>query len=210
MNDGNVDMKDLDRPECKEVLEARTLGWVETLRRKRVCLFPGGDLPLHDQRTDADFARCLPFIGDCNALIFCEPHRSKEAVIGDIVQYAGGGKAQNGHVFGGVAFNRGETVGIESVLIEQDALCFPTQQENHLVWRLQSDAEPQPTRPPDGKFWAHYAIVKLEGRDEKIHLVHLGLPADHAWIYFIQPLGIRVARLISNAFYRQPPWRMNQ
>ncbi|MGO8677730.1 MAG: hypothetical protein ACLQVX_17880 [Limisphaerales bacterium] len=206
MNDGNVDMKDLDPPECEEVLEARTLGWIETLRRKRVCLFPGGDLPLHDQRTDADFARCLPFIGDCNALIFCEPHRSKNEVLGDIVQYAGG----EGGVFNDDPFDRGASLGIKKDLIEQDGLWFPNGHEDLLVWRPQLHADPVPSRPPESRFWAHYAILKPEGRAEKIHLLHLGLRGDHAWVYFIQPLGIRVARLISHAFYPQPPWRMNQ
>ncbi len=198
MNGDNLDMKDLDPPEPQEVREARTLGWIETLRRNRVCLFPGGDLPLHDQSTDADFARCLPFVGDCNALIFCEPHRTKEAVLGDLWQYAGG----EGGVFNGVPFDREEALGLGADLLEREDLCFPNRDEALLVWRPEPNADPQPTRPPDFRFWAHYAVVQPQGRDEGIHVVHLGLRGDHAWLYFIQPLGIRIARLVSHGFYR--------
>ncbi len=211
MNDDNVDMNDLDPPEPQEVREVRTIGWIETLRRKRVCLFPGADIsPLGAHYTD--FVSCLPYLGDCNALIFCEPHDSKEAVRACINKYAGRSRDENGHAindvalhdvaFNGVKFNCGASVGIENDLIEQDELCFPTQQENLLVWRPQANADPQSMRPPDSRFWAHYAILELKERHEKIHLLHLGLRGDHAWLYFIQPLGIRVARLISHASYR--------
>ncbi|MGA2862960.1 MAG: hypothetical protein ABSF95_00565 [Verrucomicrobiota bacterium] len=179
-----------------ELDEARTLGCIETLRRKRVCLYPGPQRPPYDAGI-TDFSHCLRYLGDSNALIFCAPNRGKEAVREDIEHYAGGGNR-------GLVFNRDECVGLPpgDILIWEDDLLFPTKKENLLVWHFKPDAEPQATRPPDDRFWAHYVILKIEGRAQKLHLLHLGLRGDHAWLYFLQPHGIPVARLISSPFYQ--------
>jgi hypothetical protein len=63
------------------------------------------------------------------------------------------------------------------------------------------DAEPQPTRPPDERFWGHYAILSILGRAEKLHLLHLGLRGDHVWPYFLEPNPIHVDRIIADPYY---------
>lgn len=198
MNGDNHDLDGVDPPDLDtpiEIQHAYTLGWIETLRRKRLCWFPGPQRPPHDAGI-TDFTHCLPFLGDCNALIFCAPHHGKETVRDEIEHYTRGGDTN-------LVFNLDECIGNERYenLIEFDDLLFPTKHLKLLVSRPEPNAEPVATRPPDDRFWAHYAILSIAGRNEKLHLLHLGLRGDHAWPYFFQANGLRVDRVISDPIY---------
>lgn len=175
-----------------EMMDSATLGIIEMLRRRRVCFFPGPGLP--DGPGDlADFYQCLPFLGDCDALIFCCPGHDKEWTHARIHRVVYGGDFD--HIFdrhGSVGTGHGES------WIHHDELLFPQKSEELLVARAEPNVEPQLTRPPDSQFWAHFAILSMIGRAEKLHLLHIGLRGDHAWVYFLQPHGIRAARMITN------------
>jgi len=175
-----------------EIRDACDLGWIGTLRRKRVCLFPGPEHPTHEGGI-TDFAHCLAYLGDSNALIFCAPHHAEEGARAAIDHYAGGGNPA-------VVFNLDDCLGLHHHvdLICNQELMFPAQQENLLTWRSDPNDNVQTTRPPDRRFWAHYSILSIRGLNEKLHLLHLGLRGDHAWLYFLQPNGIRVHRMISD------------
>ncbi len=101
-------------------------------------------------------------------------------------------------------FDLDECVGNEPYenLIQFDDLLFPTKHLNLLVSLTGPNGEPVATRPPDERFWAHYTILSIQGRNEKLNLLHLGLRGDHAWLYFLQPNGLRVDRLIADPIYR--------
>ena len=186
--DDELDPHELDTP--VEILTATTLGWVEVLRRKRICLYPGPRLPVRPGDI-VTFAQCLPHLGDADALIFCAPHFSKQEarnVLEDILAGGGGGP--------GVTFNLDECVGTSSDLIWDEGLLFPRKSEN-LLLQPQPNGEPQPTRPPDEAFWAHYFILSIIGHVEKLHVLHLGLAGEHAWPYFLQPNGLVAKRVIA-------------
>lgn len=186
--DDEVVPKELNTP--VEILTATTLGFIETLRRKRVCLFPGPHHPVRGGDI-TDFGQCLPCLDGCNALIFCAPHHGKEAAIATLQHYLAGAGP-------GVAFDSDQCVGIHSNLIWDENLLFPRKGEKLLVVQPQPDAGPQAARPPDENFWAHYAILRIVGHAEKFHLLQLGLRGEHAWSYFLEPHGIGVARVIEN------------
>jgi hypothetical protein len=176
-----------------EILESITLGCIETLRRSRVCFFPGPHQPVGPGDL-TDFGQCLPYLSDCNALIFCAPHHGKEEARARIQHYVYGGAFD-------LIFDRNGCVGtdpVDNAWVWKDDLLFPHKTDNLLVGRPVPNAEPQPTRPPDSQFWAHYSVLDMIGRDEKLHLLHLGLRGDHAWLYFLAPHGIHVARMIAD------------
>lgn len=172
-----------------EVLESAALGCIESLRRKRVCFYPGPHVPPQPGEI-TEFGRCVPYLGDCNALIFCAPHHSKKEAHERVQHYLAGGDP-------GIEFDLHECV-TDFDFIWKDELLFPHKNDNLLVSYPALDAEPQPTRPPDDRFWAHYVVLSIIGRDDKLNLLHLGLRGDHAWLYFLAPHGIRVARMIAN------------
>lgn len=175
-----------------EILTATTLGWIEVLRRKRVCFYPGPRLRVRAGDI-VTFAQCMPFLADCNALIFCAPHFTKEEarnVLGHLL----------GHGGPEVTFNLDECVGTSSDLIWDESLLFPHKGHNLLV-QPQPDGEPKAIKPPDEAFWAHYFILSIVERAEKLHLLQLGLTGEHAVLYFLQPNGIMVERMIA-----KPPW----
>jgi hypothetical protein len=184
-DDRNIDFKELMSP--VEVLNMVALGCIETLRRKQVCFYPGAHIP--PQPDDiADFGQCLGLIGDCNALIFCDPHHDKAHARARIQFYMNGGDPA-------LEFDHFESI-TDYDFIWQDALLFPTKADKLLIgW---PNGEPEIMRPPDSQFWAHYVILKIVDRDEKLHVLHLGLGGQHAWGYFLMPYGIKVARMIEN------------
>ncbi len=189
-DDDGVDAKELMTP--VEILESATLGCIETLRRKRVCFYSGPHLPVQPGDI-VDFWQCLPCLDDCNALIFCAPHHGKEEARARIRYCVNSGDFD-------LIIDRHECVGVDEdwVMNWRHDLLFPNKADNLLVARPAPNAEPQPTRPPDDRFWAHYVILKITGRNDKLHLLHLGLRGDHAWPYFLALHGIQVARTITN------------
>jgi len=187
-DDNDVLGKDVMTP--VEILESATLGCLEMLRRKRVCLFPGPHVPVQAGEI-ADFAQCLRYLGDCNALIFCAPHLDKKLAQGKVQHYVGGGDPA-------LVFDLNECVGMDHDWIGNADLLFPQKTENRLIARPAPGAEAQPTRPSDDRFWAHYVILSIIGRNDKLHLLHLGLCGDHAWPYFLQPNRIEVVRVIAD------------
>jgi hypothetical protein len=174
-----------------EILESATVGCIEMLRRRRVCLYPGPHIPARPGDL-SDFWECLPFLGNCNALIFCACHHGKEEARAKIKYFVRGGNFD-------LLLHHDECVGVDDdwVFNWRHDLLFPQKSENLLLAPPKLNAEPQPTRPPDSQFWAHYVVLSIVGREEKLHLLYLGLRGDYAWVYFLSPHGIRVSRLIA-------------
>jgi hypothetical protein len=193
MNGDDDDAKGRDLNTPVEILAATTLGCIEALRRKRVCLFPGPHRPLLGGDI-SDFGHCLPLLEDCNALIFCAPHQDKQTAVNTLQHYLGGGDHR-------VAFDADECAGIHSPLIWDDNLLFPRKGENLLVVPPRPNGQTLASKPPDKRFWAHYVILSIVGRAEKLHLLQLGLRGEDAWPYFLGPNGIQVARVIAD-----PAW----
>lgn len=184
--------------ECKEddhkALIRQTQKLIKRLKTGKVCLYPGPQNPPHDVGI-TEFVECLPFLGDCNMLIFCYPHHNKESAQAEIQHYTGGGDPS-------LLFNLDKCEGLKTDLILEDDLMSRTKQKELLVCRAAPNTEPKTTRPLDGRFWARYVILSIQGRNKKLHLLYLGLRGDHAWPYFLAPNGIHVDRIISNPDYR--------
>lgn len=150
-----------------ELLDTAALGCIETLRRKRVCFYPGPHFPA--QPNDfTDFAQCVPYLGDCNALIFCAPFDNKADARARIQHYVGGGDPI-------LVVDPNECIGTDHDWVWKNELLFPHQTDNLLVVRPAPNTEPELKRPLDDRFWAHYVVLKIVGRDDKLHLLHLGL-----------------------------------
>ena len=88
-DDHDVDPKELMTP--VELMDAAVLGCIETLRRKRVCFYPGPHTPVQPGDI-VDFGQCVPYLGECNALVFCAPHHGKAEAKASIRHYVGGGE----------------------------------------------------------------------------------------------------------------------
>jgi len=189
-DDDDILGKDVMTP--VEILESATVGCIEMLRRKRVCLFPGPHVPVQAGEI-TDFWPCLPALDGCNALIFCASHHGKEEARARIRHCVNGGDFD-------LIFDCHECVGVDDdwVFNWRHDLLFPQKSENLLFGRPVPNAEPQPTRPPDHHFWAHYVVLRIIGRGDKLHLLYLGLRGNHAWPYFLAPHGIQVARTITS------------
>lgn len=173
-----------------ELLDSATLGCIETLRRKRVCLYPGPHLPVQPGDL-TDFGQCLGYLGNCNALIFCAPHHGKEEARAKVQHYLHGGDPA-------LVFDVHECVGTDDDWIRKDDLLFPGKAENLLISPPVGNAEPEEARPPGYQFWAHYVVLSIVGCEDKLHVLQIGLRGGHAWLYFLQAHGIRVARTIAN------------
>lgn len=184
----DVDPKELMTP--VELMDAAALGCIETLRRKRVCFYPGPHVPVQPGDI-VDFGQCVPYLGECNALVFCAPHHGKAEAKASIRHYVGGGDPA-------LVIDPNECVGTDHDWVWKDELLFPHQTDNLLVVRPTPNTEPQLTKPSDDRFWGHYIILSITGRNDKLHLLHLGLQGDHAWLYFLAPHGIQVARTITS------------
>jgi hypothetical protein len=185
-DDKDVDYKALMTP--TEVLDSVALGCIETLRRKRVCFYPGTDTPPQPDGIN-DFGQCVPFLGDCNALIFCDPHHDKTHARARIQFYLGGGDPA-------LEFDHFESI-TDYDFIWRDELLFPQKADSLLICRPEGNAGPQLMRPAESRFWGHYAVLKIVGHQEKLHLLHLGLCGTDALLYFLSPHGIRVTRNIA-------------
>ena len=187
MNGDDFDPKELNTP--PEILECTAVGCIEILRRKRVCFYPGPHtLPQPGEITD--FGQCVPYMGNCDALIFCAPHHGKESACATVQHYLGGGDPA-------LTFDPDECV-TEFDFIPNADLIFPNRAENLLAEQLLADGAPRLSRPEDKQFWALYVILSIVGRNEKLHLMYLGLRGYHAWLYFFGPHGIKVARAIAS------------
>ena len=191
--DNDVDLRDVE-PD-PEMLESATLGCIEMLRRKRICLYPRrhkrggrGDIK--------DFWDCFDYLGDCDALIFCAPHHGKKEARARICYCVNSGDFD-------LIIDCRECVGVDGDWVTnwRHDLLFPNQADNLLVDR----ADPkQLMRPPEDQFWGHYVVLGMvRWKDNihtihKIHLLYLGLRGDFAWPYFLAPNRIQVARTITS------------
>ena len=196
-DDDIVNAKDLE-PDGEKL----THNLIETLRCKRVCLFPGPRLPI-GPRDFEDFGECLPYVGDCGALIFCAPGHDKEWAQAKIQYYVNSGDFD-------LAFDRNKCVGVENDWLVSD-LFFPLRDQKLLIARndevlfprrsqellVAPKREPQPTKPPDHQFWARYIELSIFGREDSLHVLHIGLCGDDTWLYFMIPHGIEAARIIT-------------
>jgi len=170
-----------------ELKKVQTFGYLETLRRKRVCLYPGVE-HIQDNDVRTDFWHCLPLLDDCNALIVCMPQNMKDSAIAEFGHYTDG--------------THGVSSRMSQILyISEDFLLFPNREENLLAWTPHPDGQPQTTRPPDDRFWADYIILSINDGEKNLHLLCLGLRGDHVWPYFLVPNSIPVARIISSPIY---------
>lgn len=174
----------------------RTKKLIKRLKRSRVCLYPGRTLV--QQFGIADFTGCLHFLGDCDCLVFCETQEGKEFVRMHVPHQLGWVDARHT-----VRIVERIPERVDAFDLVHDATLFV---ETGIAW------EPPEARPEPNRFWGHYSILALDirGVRRKLHLLHLGIGHQAVWLHFLQPHGIRVARIISSppgAIIANPPYQ---
>jgi hypothetical protein len=181
-----VGMTELERHQC-------TLRLVEQLKWSKTCLFSGRR---RDQEGGiTDFTACLDKLGDCDSLIFCEPHRTAEQVHNHILE-------TNGRMF------HGERIVVLSPTkggcyyeseLHTDVL-FPCFSPLGMP-KLLPEWVPAQAAPDRERLWGHHAKLDIETGEKRkpLDLVHLNLAGEAFWLFCLQLHVIRVARLIADA-----------
>ena len=157
---------------------------IDRLKKSRVCLYPGEIL---GQRTGiADFTGCLHFLGDCDCLIFCETQHNKDYVRVLVPNQRGWSNGNES-----IRITKVNPERIHASDLVNDATLFP---KSDVEWM------PPETRPQPDRFWGHYSTLGLDirGVRRELHLLHLGIGGQAVWLHFLQPHGIKVARIIAN------------
>jgi hypothetical protein len=165
-----------------------TLELIERLKRGQVCLFPG---ELADQPGGiADFTDSLHLLGQCNALIFCVPGRKEEDIRNLVLNKHGG-------VFHGVR--------VSIISPTQETLYGSLVHNNALFPKFRPEWVPPDRGPSDESHWGVYAQAEIEvgGERRPLDLLHLGIGRQSVWLDFLQPHGIKVARIIMNPPYER-------
>ena len=181
-NEDDFDVKDA----YKSASEIRK-DWIKLIRNihvSRVCFYPGRQGQAPDFQT---ITQALPMIGDCNALVYSEPNRTKREVYAEVREHHDNpqfGIAGMGFVTSIEIINGEETTVDREVLFGHPAI----------------DWIPPETTPPEDRFWGLYSRWRISRRVVKV--LHIGIAGDAAWTYFLQPHGIKPARIIANPPYQ--------
>jgi hypothetical protein len=160
---------------------------LDVIRGGAVCLFPGRRKRRIGEDT-VSFRDCLPFVGPCDVLIFCELNRSFPQTRDYLRQQLGTPRD-------------GITIKVDA----PDDLELPVPEAAHLFPRLvnrRPEWVPAETQPAKGKFWAHWSVLRVEGgQRETLHLLHLGIGEQAVWLYFLNSHQIEVAKIITDPRY---------
>ena len=161
---------------------------IADLKASRVCFYLGRG---RGRRPDfGDFTGALTLIGDCNALVFSEPLRTKIEVWRLVEEHRRNLQVPIpgvGFIFQINMVNTGDSPGVDRRgLFKEPAI----------TWL------PHDKAPDDTRFWGEYARLGIyRGQEERqVHLLHLGLGGLAAWLWFFQPNGIQPARIIGTPF----------
>jgi len=176
---------------AKEV--AQPPPWLGVLLDGKVCLFPG--IRKQPQGEDIfDFTDCLPLLGSCDVLIFCELNRTQTEIEHQIAQRVG-------KEYGGI-----QTRVYTPTPADLDLSLPKTDQLFQRFAEACPDWVPDDAKPPMDQFWGLLSVFEIGfpgDKQKKLHLLHLGIGDEAAWLYFLQPHNIRVARVIMNAPRRE-------
>lgn len=170
----------------------RTIRLIEQLKWAKVCLFPGQRVEHEDGISD--FTGCIRWLGECEWLIFCEPHRTAEQAHKLILD-------AHGRMLEGIRLSvlapprDGSWV---NSLLHGDAL-FPSLTPEWLP-KLLPEMVPAQKAPDREKLWGLYTKLDLEagGQRRPLDVLHLSLADDAIWTFFLQIHGIKVARVIAD------------
>jgi hypothetical protein len=156
-----------------------TLQLIEDLKKANVCL--SLEEPGNQEAGIHDFTDCLPFLGQCNALIFCVPGRTAVGVRNLVL-------GKHGGVFHGSRI----------IILDEKSL------EARNLFPAQPGWMPSEKRSMENNLWGHYSKVELEtvGKRRPLNLLHLGISYEAVSINFLQPQGIQLAGIISNPQYQ--------
>ena len=157
----------------------------DALQEGTICLFPGIKQRegLREDEAVTTFLDCLPYLGDCKVLIFCELNRTQEEIFAYVERQEG--EERNGiHI-------REVTITPDPVVDKNEF--FRNYQDPLPVWI------PAGARPPENSFWWHWSELEImfPGQEAKtINLLHLGIGGQAVWLYFLNPHHLEVSRII--------------
>jgi hypothetical protein len=138
-----------------------------------ICLFPG------DVQGRFSFMDCLPQIGDCRMLIFCELQKSLDDIRAQISRLVETGR-----------------IGVEAPYCmnlpvpNERREFFPDCENNPPTW------VPASAKPPLERFWGHYCRLEIELGKRSLYLLHLGIGGQAVWRHFLQPWAVPITRII--------------
>jgi hypothetical protein len=163
---------------------------IEAIRDSRPCWYVGRG---RGRKPDLeDFTHALPLVGDCGALIFSEPRRSRAAVVKAVDWHR-----QNLHIpipgLGLVFQLDMKNDGDLSELLREVLFTEP-----------KTEWIPAENKPHETRLWGEYAklgIYVYPDREERhVHLLHIGLGGLAAWMWFFETHRIRPSKIIGNPF----------
>ena len=157
---------------------------IEELQRSRVCFYLGRG---RGRKPDlGEFVEAVPFLGECDALVFAEPQRSRGEV----------GELLRGNLPIPIRGGFGFVSGLELVLPNFDY--SPMFVEPSEIERVPPEEWPSAER-----LWAEWTRMRVEdrqGQGQNVLLVHIGLGGLAAMLYFFEPNKIVVSKIIGSPF----------
>jgi hypothetical protein len=181
---------DEDYFDAKEVYPSQSL--FQVLSCEKICLFPG-TIKRRLGEGIVDFVDCLPWLGNCGVLIFCELNRNlpeiRQHVEHQLCTEHEGIKAVGRY---SVETPIPEIPATEPQKSDRDLL-FPRCAESPPDWL------PDYAKPPMDRFWGLWSVLEIEipGREQKtLHLLHLGIGGQAVWLHFLTPHALKVTRII--------------
>ncbi len=144
--------------------------------RQRICFYPG---PNPGAPPDfEDFLGALDHLGDCDTLIYSEVKRTKVETQ-QMVDW----------------HRRNLQIQTQLGFINEIEMYEPPELRLNFFFN-KTETEWIGTMPGEDRLWADYALLRIGPR--YIHLLHLGIGGLAAWLWFFQPHGLKVARLVTN------------
>lgn len=175
------ELEDEDKENAKEVAQPPSL--LEVLPCEKICLFPG----IRKRRIGEDivsFRNCLPLLGSCDVLIFCELNRTLPETRDHVAQQV-------------------DTLRdwIRIQVHPHDCLNLPVPERDQLFPRCAEsppDWLPGDAKPPIDRFWGLWSELELFHPEyrKKLDVLHLGIGGQAVWLYLIYPHRLEVNRII--------------
>lgn len=158
---------------------------IEEIKASRVCFYLGR---WHGRRPKLDdFVEAVPFLEDCNTLIFAEPRRSRVKVRERVDWHKANLSIPipGGFICEIDTESTGDAPGVDyrHLFVPPAIKCVPTE-----------------AMPVESRFWLERARFTLEMNqgNRDVNLYHIGIGGLAAWVYFFQPHGIKPVRIIGS------------
>lgn len=162
-----------DREDAKDIYYPPSL--LDVLMYGTICLFPG----IRKRRlgeADLDFRNCLPLLGNCKVLIYCELNLDRAETKNHVMQ-------QVGTEYEGIKIRMDTPDDLDLPVPERDQL-FPRCAESPPDWL------PDYAKPLMDRFWGLWSVLEIgiPGHARTLNLLHLGIGGQAVWLTSSHPM----------------------